>query len=92
MKSLLKIVGLFFISVNLAFAAGNVNSTAKSKVESSKSVVGTKANDQGKGKFNRSRPARIKPDGNANNKNADKGQIFSSPAAGKVNPNKSAKK
>ena len=79
MKSLLKIATLFFISANLVFAAGNVNSTAKGKVEASKSVVGTKANDPGKGQFVPSRPFHVKPDGNVN-KNADKGQIVPSPA------------
>ena len=79
MKSLLKIVGLFFISTSLAFAAGNVNSTAKSKVEASKSVVESKANDPGKGEFARDRSNLIKSDGNVN-KSSDKGQIFSSPA------------
>ena len=90
MKSLLKILGLFFISANVALAAGNVSSTAKSKVESSKSAVETKASDPGKGKFNRSRPARIKPDGNNVNKSADKGQFFPS-SAHIVKPNGSAK-
>ena len=89
MKFLLKIAGLFFISVNLAFATENVHSTAKSKVESSKSVVGTKANDPGKGRFVPSRPYLIKPNGDAN-KSADKGQIVPSPSHNK--PDNSVKK
>ena len=90
MKSLLKIVGLFFISTSLAFAFGNTNSTAKSKVESSKSVAGTKASDPGKGKFARNRPASVKPDGSVN-KSSDKGLIVPSPAH-YAKPDGSAKK
>ena len=88
MKSLLKIAGLFFISANFAFATENVHSTAKSKVESSKSAVETKANDPGKGRFARSRPAHVKPVGDAN-KNADKGRIV--PSSAYTKPDNSAK-
>ena len=45
MKSLLKIATLFFISANMALATENIHSTAKSKVEVSKSVVESKVND-----------------------------------------------
>ena len=85
MKSLLKVAILFFISANVAFVAGNVHSSAKGKVESSKSAVGTKANDPGKGQFARNPSKSIKPVGNA-----DKGKIDPSPAYSK--PDNSAKK
>ena len=90
MKSFLKIATLFFISANVALAAENVNSTAKSKVGASKSVVGTKANGTGKGEFARDRPALVKPDGNNVNKSADKGKINISPTH-KIKPDNSAK-
>ena len=91
MKSLLKIATLFFISANVALASENIHSTAKSKMESSKSVVvGTKANDPEKGKFKRNPSFPVKPDGNVN-RSADKGQIFSSRTYN-VKPDGSAKK
>ena len=89
MKSLLKIFGLFFISANMALATGNVSSTAKGKVESSKSVVESKANDPGKGQFKPNRPALVKPDDNVN-KSADKGRIVPNPTRN-VKPDNSAK-
>ena len=90
MKSLLKIATLFFISASFAFATENIHSTAKSKVETSKSVVGTKANDPGKGKFARNPSVPIKPDDSVN-KSSEKGQIFPSPIH-KVKPDNSVKK
>ena len=87
MKSLLKIVGLFFISANLAFAAGNVNSTTKNKVESPKSVVGSKVNNPTeKGEFAWNPSKSMKPVGNT-----DKGQIVPS-YTHNVKPNNSVKK